>query len=246
MFLILTTILFAAIAAAEVTTSMWVPSPYSPSEVGFYGSVVGVDGERVTMAVKYNEETDLSTFGYEYSNEPQTITFIGSTSLESVITTTEPFNGGAFTMSMGCSMGSGNRAKPTCYVSSNGPAVYSQYCSGLTQEETPDYCLSGSTVPSSIAVQTLPINRNDIQTLQIIITAGEEKLSATAGATVSTASPSATSATSSATVVQAQAQQTGASVSTPTSTAVYTGAAAPMATMVPALAGIGAVAALFL
>ncbi|PSN61820.1 hypothetical protein BS50DRAFT_146461 [Corynespora cassiicola Philippines] len=106
----------------------------------------------------------------------------------------------------------------------------------------PDWCtIEGSEVPESARYQEFNMQDDLIATFSVIITAGEEKLSATTGAAASTTQATATSG----------GAGTGASDATgPTGTesgpVEHTGAAAPMKTAVPALAGLGAAVAAFI
>lgn len=257
----LSTVLFAASAAAQLTTSMWMPSSYDPSEVGFYGSVVDVKDGKTTVALQFDDDTDMDSI-YVYDNTPETITIQGSTWFESVATTTERFEEGDMTYSIGCSVPARSRAKPTCTYSMGGELAYKSYCSDYssytdaytsTYEYTytadewypetvetyirtvdyrtyiPEECSSGSTLPEDIAVQTVTMSRGYIETYQVVITAGEEKLSATAGS-----APQGTGA---------QATNGTITGGTPTANAPQnTGAAAPMVTQAPLLAGLGVAA----
>ncbi|KAF2194620.1 hypothetical protein K469DRAFT_706094 [Zopfia rhizophila CBS 207.26] len=99
---------------------------YSGDEVGFYGSVVGADKERVTLALTYDNDTDTRYIA-RYDNTPKTITLAGSTYFESVATTTDSEERD-MTVSLACSMTSGARARPTCTISTGGKAVYDMYC----------------------------------------------------------------------------------------------------------------------
>ncbi|KAF2247018.1 hypothetical protein BU26DRAFT_339781 [Trematosphaeria pertusa] len=278
---LLSAILFTTIATAEVTTSMWMPSPYSSEEMGFYGSVVGADGDRLTLALTYDNETNTESLGF-YDNSPETVTFVGSTSFEAVVTTADISDNTELTISLGCQ--ARNRARPTCYYSSNGPAVYSSYCSEylsytdiitstelytypsdennpetvVTRVETydyrdmiPDFCLSGSTIPESMLVETITMNRNYVAIYQIVITAGEQKLKATAGATLTNTAASVTAMVTGTAAFQ-EGAQSGSATSSPTISTVAGVSgyveeinAASRVTLAPVLAGFGAAVAAF-
>jgi hypothetical protein len=274
---ILSTILFASAAAAQVTTSFWLPSmDVAPEDVNFQASVVGADGKDVTLAISIDGED----FGGAETME--TVTFHGSTAFETVSTITDYDSdyAGDMTVSYGCTK-SGN--SPVCSYSSNGPAVWSSYCadyseymtvltttstytfdspsSVVEQVETqdyrdmvPDFCLTGSLLPESYAINTLSVGRTDIETYAVTITAGEELLSATAGATPTTSGASATTkSTGSATPTASSSSPSGSSTGnstvpapSPTAPVEQTAAAAPMVTLAPALAGLGALVAALL
>lgn len=270
---ILSSLLFAATATAQVTTSMWMPSPYQEdTHIGFLASVVGVNDGKTTMALHFDNETDLATAGYIVDHKPNTMTFYGNTRFESV--TTETSDGSPLTVMYGCEQTTargGASVGAMCKFASDGPAVYSSKCApysdytdvqtstkeipygnGHTLTETtvidyrtrvPAYCKSGTTLPESAVAHTYAIEQNEIATYKVVITAGAEKLSATAGATPSNSSPAPT-ATGAFTLHKGQnavPTQTG-------SPAVVqeTGAAGTVFPVHPALAGLGAAAVAFL
>jgi hypothetical protein len=266
---ILSALLFAVAATAQVTTSIWMPSPYQDdTHIGFYASVVGVSEGKTTLALSFDNKTDLATAGYVVEDEPNTMTFYGNNRFESVTTTSEVDNGPALTMGYGCEE---TRAGAVCRFASEGPAVYSSKCASysdytdvytttreiaygadytVTETSTidyrtrvPAYCKSGSTLPESVVAHTYSIEKHEIATYQVVITAGAEKLSATAGATPASSVPAPTGSgafslhrgqnvvpteTGSAPVVQA------------------TGAAGALLPLHPALAGLGAAAVAFM
>ena len=94
----------------------------------------------------------------------------------------------------------------------------------------PSWCSDSSFVPSSGWSYPLSsVKREDIGTYQLVITAGQEKLSATQGASVGGSGATSTS--------------TGSGVGAGTGS---TGAAMPIRTAGPVLAGLGAAVAVFL
>jgi hypothetical protein len=105
---------------------------------------------------------------------------------------------------------------------------------GSPTTPAPDYCSAGSDapVPSSVLQFNEVLPRDSFVNYEIIITAGEEKLSATTGGAVTTSGPEPTGP---------QTSNQG-----PAASETGNGASAPMRTMVPALAGLGAAAAVFL
>ncbi|KAK7188501.1 hypothetical protein DPSP01_010917 [Paraphaeosphaeria sporulosa] len=272
---ILSTLLFAAAATAQVTTSIWMPSPYQEdTHIGFYASVVGVSEGKTTLALSFDNKTDLATAGYIVEDEPNTMTFYGSSRFESVTTTTDVSDGLALTMGYGCqetSARGGVSVGAMCRFASEGPAVYSSVCEkysdytdvytttkefaygdDYTVTETttidyrtrvPSYCKSGSTLPESIIANTYMIEQEEIATYQVVITAGADKLSATAGATPSSSGPAPTG-TGAFTLHKGQNV-----VPTETGSALpvqETGAAGALLALHPALAGLGAAAMAFL
>lgn len=260
---VLSTVLFASAAAAQITTSMWLPIPYGSDDYDFQASIVGADGDRVTMAIE-----DASSAG-----PTNTITFHGSTSFENIITTSDSYGDyeGDMTVSYGCSK---RRGTPVCVVSSNGPVVWSAYCADYTSYVTtetytfdsppstveqvatydyldsmPDFCSTGSLLPERYAVQTISASDADeayLGTYAVTITAGEQKLSATAGATPSNTPASSTPSRSTTPTNSLSSSPTNSgsnsSVPSPTTPAQQStnAASAPMKTVAPILAGMGA------
>jgi hypothetical protein len=281
----LTTLLFAASAAAQITTSFWMPyGVLDAGEAGYVGSVIGVDGDKTTLQIEYDDDTD--TDAYYYSDTPQTITLGGSTYYEEIITTTVDYYGD-YTWSIGCSQAESTRAQPKCTESSNGAYIWSAYCDYYTGSYTeaytttelvtwtsdeygpattetyietydpatyiPDFCTNSgsSAIPESLATTSETLSASYVETYQLVITAGTEKLSSGSSSGSSTASGSGSSrATTTGTGAQSgatgasQGQQTGTAGGIPDGTGA---ASMPMITRAPMMAGLGlAVAALAL
>jgi hypothetical protein len=91
----------------------------------------------------------------------------------------------------------------------------------------PDWCSNSSYTPTTGYQQTLTVKKEDIATYQLVITAGQEKLSATPGVGVSASGATPTSG--------------GAGAGTGSS-----GAATPIRTVGPMIVGLGAAVAVFL
>ncbi|KAF2183468.1 hypothetical protein K469DRAFT_710633 [Zopfia rhizophila CBS 207.26] len=110
---------------------------------------------------------------------------------------------------------------------------------GSPNTPIPDWCNEGSDapVPSSALINDAPFQSTYFGTYEFIITAGEEKVSATTGGVVSTSSVEPTGSQASSGGTGSTAAATGAE---------GTGEAAPMNTVAPALAGLAAVAVFFL
>lgn len=265
---ILSTILFASAAAAQVTTSIWLPAaPYGQEQFEFQASVVGVDGDAVTMAIGMDSG--------DFAGTSETITYHGTTAFENVITTTDSYGDweGDMTVSYGCSK-EGN--KPVCTYSYNGPIAWSSYCeeySSYTEvitttetytrrastyeltetydyrTEVPDFCMTGSVLPESIAIDTVSAEGTDVQTYAVTITAGASKLGATAGATPTGSASKTGTSSASPTASPTGGNNSTGPAGTPSQSAPAeqsTAAAAPMKTLAPALAGLGALVAALL
>lgn len=277
---------FAAGAAAQLTTSVWLPGGslyydrYGYSGSGFISninaSIIAKDGDRTTMAI--NAVPESATFGaYKYST--QTVTFIGTTSFESV-SVYDYRVGYETTTSMGCSLA--ESTKVLCTSATYGPAMYSRYCSYYTESTTttrnptttrrytytnppqtvtqvytdlddyydyysrsvPSFCKSGSELPESVYKTAMTVRP---ETYQVIVTAAAEKLTATGGPTPTSSGASGSNASSGASG-SGGAQNTNAPdpSGTGTSQAPPANNAAPMITLSPVIAGLGAAAAYFL
>ena len=266
---ILSTILFASAAAAQVTTKIWLPGSPGEDDYQFQASIIGADGDDVTMAIEMS--------GDDYYGSTETVTYHGTTSFENIITTSDSYGSykGDLTVSYGCSK---RGDTPRCTYSYNGPVAWSSYCEDYTsytavitetstytydsppstveQVETYDYrsqipsfCLSGSVLPDEYAIETLSLEDSEVATYAVTITAGEEKIGATAGASPTNSGASPTKSNSS---VKPTSSPSGSNSTSPTGTPTppaeqsSTGAAAPMKTLAPAIAGLGALVAALL
>lgn len=272
---ILSTLLFAATATAQLTTSIFLATEYTndAEDVRYKGSVIGVKNDKTTYAVEYDLDAMPRSLSVMYSGlDTQTITIEGTTHFESMTT----YAGREMTYSMGCDMPSSARA--LCTMSVGGPDAFDVFCDGqstytgattsfyeyeytytsdsgeeYTSTETltetydeaeywPDFCTEGgSTVPEEYAVTTTRIQGTAVP---LVITAGEAKLTATPAASLSSSarstgsgSQSAATGTPRSTGSDVEVSQTGPT-NAPAAPA-ETGAAAPMITMAPALAGLG-------
>jgi hypothetical protein len=236
-----------ALVAADLTTSIWAPSvkdPYPRSTVststrtrGYYASVVNVNSDRTTLAVR-NIEASNPTKTVPDPNDVYIVT-VGPSYYEAVNTITDvgKFN---FTVSAECTSSSQD-AVIVCTEAVTGPYAFSSICgrdpytgdapivtegSSRSISEVPSFCLTETTVPTSYLAHTVADGEANllIGPYKVIITAGEEKLSATTGATPTNTAPPATGAAT---------------------TGTGTGGAGPMKTSAPLLAGLGAAMAIF-
>lgn len=270
-------LLFAAGAAAQLTTSVWLPGSdiddYSQRGYvdTFSASVVAKDGDKTVMALQGSVES--ATRG-AYRSPTQTFTFHGSTSFE-YLSTYNSRVGYERTYSMGCSLAESTKA--VCAEATTMPNMYSSYCAYYTSSQTPDVytttrritysnppqtvtqvytstdnyyynirtpsvCLSGSTLPESFYRSTFTVRP---ETYQVVVTAAAEKLTASGSATPTATSGSGSGASSGSTG-SAGPQNTGSPSSSGTNAPAPNRNAAPMITLAPAMAGLGAAAAFFL
>lgn len=115
--------------------------------------------------------------------------------------------------------------------------------------EIPDYCTNGGSIfPESMAIQTIELSGTNARYIDVVVTAGQEKLGASAGATPT--SSGARSTATDGTVFTTFISSTGQNGSPTGPTDVpaapeNTNAAAPMVTLAPALAGLGVAMAAF-
>lgn len=248
--------LLAATAAAQITTSVWVPGSRS-FHVGYEASVIAKNGNKTTLALNFDKDTDTSRLAAE-SIGPIIYT-IAPNSWE-VYTTTTLSPQGDYTEKTDCT----RQADPDqaiCAVSFNGRAAWAGYCQDHTEtvsevrktyrytdrassvetvqvtynpltESYPAWCKSGTSLPESEAVSVLTVAASRLQMYPIVITAGVEKLGASAGATPTTTGPQVTGASSGSgtpTTGAASQQSTGAGVM-----------------VAPAFAGLGAAIAAYM
>ncbi|KAF2824259.1 hypothetical protein CC86DRAFT_371634 [Ophiobolus disseminans] len=269
--LLIPTLLLGASTAQQITTSFaFLRTNFGTDKIGFYGSVISVDNAGHTaLALEIDNGTDSDRFGVSPSRSTFTI---GPNMFEA----TDRVGPGSSSNSTSndtnlvyrCDIpASPPDAAPSCTVS-YGPRLARQVqCQSLVSSRTsivtqlhtysgrlsysagvetlvrtiifgpntrgfPSWCGDRSFVPSSGWTYPLTIKRADIGTYQLVITAGQEKLTATAGA-----SASVSGATPTGSGAGAGAQSTGAG---------STGAAMPMKTVAPMMAGFGVAVAAFL
>ncbi|KAF1844261.1 uncharacterized protein K460DRAFT_369127 [Cucurbitaria berberidis CBS 394.84] len=256
---ILTTTLFATYAAAQLTTSIWLPGAANANQ-SFVGSVIEQNGDHTTLSLAF-EQGPAQTPDY-YRSAPDTVTIGGTTFVAYEATAVDPVGESkkTITVSLACSRARASAA-PTCTMSTIGAeAVLSELCAGLSTEsqatpvEGAQYCTNGADLTFQQTLTLSGDSQHYLNNYQVIITAGTEKLGASAAATPTASSASATGSTSapansgsgsgSSTAAGNVSSVTGArpSSSVPQQT---TNAAAPMRSMAPALAGLGAAAAVF-
>ena len=262
---------FAALVSAEqITTTFWAPK-LGTDKLGYYGSVVGAENGHLTLALDYDNDTSplmaernsrsektwtVGSTMYEYSShfsvyDEGTTRLYGvhfycektDTASDAPATCTEKYEAGlasAFycnvpvpretdvqTLTETHYYGSGIWGPPgvetlTPVYSQNEQLAWCSDAAANTSSFTSSWTLSGGQVSSPA-------------TFQVVITAGEEKMTATAGAGAGTgaAKPTGTGA------------PTGTEGAAGSSSGNAAGHAAPMKTGVPALAGVGALAAAF-
>lgn len=261
-------LLAASTATAQLTTSFWMPSgkqAFGTDRLRWRASVVGAEGDRVTLAYRLDDDPDYSALGFT-PNDDTHITMTFASTLWEVSSS-----------DMGVSTITGDKGLwLRCEKQSAGPATCTQSLNawlldldcrpntrsaevwsdlwtfsdkGTVGVETivrsfggqsravSEWCTNTAVEPPSVgSFDTFTRDADIFATYEFIITAGEEKLSATAGSgpTALDAKPTGTES------------GTGSASGTGPAEATGTGAAAPMKTMAPLVAGLGAAVAVFL
>ncbi|KAI4646031.1 hypothetical protein J4E93_005610 [Alternaria ventricosa] len=231
---LLSTMLFAATASAQVTTSFWMPSNGLGTEnIGFVGSVINANETHTTLAVEYDEGTDLDALSIGV-NGPMTMTIgpkvYGTTVDVGVASSGDDDEDDTYALD--CTWptpeeAESNRTETVRQTFSWG------YGSAVSSVSQPAYC-SESGTPDEPYVSEVEIAATQFGTYYLVITAGTEKLEATAAATPTMSSAMSTGASTDA---------TDASGTAPVPE--VTEASAPMVRGAPLLAGLGAAAAAF-
>ncbi|KAF2271641.1 uncharacterized protein EI97DRAFT_262528 [Westerdykella ornata] len=256
---LLAALLLAATASAELTTSIRLPfGGDATTEEAYLGSVVGVDGDKTTMVIEYND-TEMTD-----AVPKQTMTLHGTTSVEIVMNSLGNIQDATY--SLGCDMK--DKVTASCVLSQWGDGLVKEYCGSVTMltqpaptnteitttykttvtengkvltetvtetfyfgDEDLSFCTPGvSELPKELSYRE---QKEKIGDVKFIITAGEEKLSATAGAKpTDSAAPSTTGSgfktTTTPTGSAALSGSGTAAGSKPTGAASHMGAAGPV------------------
>jgi hypothetical protein len=236
-------LLVTCAAAANITTTIWLPGSANANAT-FLGSVVEQDGDQTLLALAYMSTPSMPNY---FTQAPSMATVKGTTFVAYNFTASGSVSIAA---RVECRRSSGGvSAVQTCTEETSGAdLIISMVCAGLTVESLPAYCTASSAV-NSANTQTLGGERvYSINNYPLIITGGTEKLGAQAMATPNTSSASVTAPTAGS--GPGPRSGTGATpsqtVSGGSSSAQQaTGGVAPLNTMAPALAGLGAAAAVF-
>lgn len=220
MSLLLTATLFVSLATAQLTTSIWLPGAANANQ-SFVASVVSLQGDRTTLSVAFDGEALETEY---YGTGPGLVTMGATTYVAYAVTASGSSEDNALTAYLECSRADG-KAVPTCAMTTRGGGPKESTAS-LSDD---DFDFPETTMTMSGDSQYM------MNTYELVITAGTEKLKASAAATPTSGSGSSTAGGS--TTARSTAGSSGV--------AQATGAAAPMLAMAPALAGLGAAAAFF-
>ncbi|KAJ4324033.1 hypothetical protein N0V94_001533 [Neodidymelliopsis sp. IMI 364377] len=255
------TLLFAALASAEYTTTVWMTRIANSDKYGYVASVIGADAQHMTLSLKYDSNTNktalqvgdydaIHTFGPSMFELRQNLTNLVSTAsgvVDIAFQCTRPanaddevpctqINGDGYARFANCGQ-INTRPLPDNFTSSYtheyGTGIWGSAgtetitmtinypSSRLTT--TPAWCTSDDVPDEAMAFPTM-VSANQFAVYQVVVTAGEEKLSAY--------SPTAAQSTAAGSTPTASAISTAA-------VATSTGAAGKVNAMVPALAGMG-------
>jgi hypothetical protein len=266
MFFLLPALVLAQATNAQITTSVaLINNNLGTDKIGFLGSVIGASNGHTTLAISFDNGTDIEALhlgeisqiitvspnSFEYAQDstqeddpdrperrgPNYILHcdIATASSNDPASCTYSY-GPRYARALNCQQYDGDSSTDyeTFTHSYPGRETYSAGVETVTKTfiyapftgTTASWCSNSSYYPESGEIVTLTLKREYVKTFQVVITAGMEKLSATQGAS---ASPSSATPTASA----------GAGDGS-------RGAAMPLRTAGPVLAGLGAAAAIFL
>lgn len=240
---IIYTALFATAAiAADVTTSVWIPGAANANQT-FFGSVVQQSGDQTIMSLAFANTPSTPDY---FRSAPDQVTVGGTTFVAYNVSATDSraSDSPAVTIQLECRRPSGGiSAVPTCTLSTLGAGrVLNDVCAGLSVASLPEYCTASSAVNFANTQTFSGESQYYINNYPLIITAGTEKLGASAAATpnVSSASVTAAAAGSGSGIANSATAPSRTVPGASGSAQQATGAAAPMRTVAPALAGLGA------
>jgi hypothetical protein len=260
------TIFLIGVATAQITTSFaYFKNGFGPNHIGFYGSVISVKDSQTALHLEPDNGTDPDLPGWLGNDSKQTFTIgpdmfewrgqLGPSHVPDNITD-------ELDIVQYCSLP--KNAEPSCTQSAGAYNAYQLLCDSTQTSSTsfttqtytysgrmsysggvetltqtivfgpntkgfPDWCSNSSYTPTTGYQQPLSVKKEDIATYPLIITAGQEKLGATPGVGVSASGATPTSGGA------------GAGAGSASS-----GAAMPMRTVGPVIAGLGAAMAVFL
>lgn len=245
-------------ASAALTTTVRIPFWAGGHEdTPLSASIVYVEkGDKTTVAIERKYFPGFNTKSSATTTE--TWALIGSTSVEHVFTSSDVEGMGDFTASTACEVPTSTTGHCTTSFGGEyfkgGYCSFLKYTTPFTTTITPDggspytetydagtmfsaydsdeireWCTGKGDAPKDLSVSTTSVKATDTVTLTLVITAGEEKLTATTGATPNKTGPEPTGT-----------QTKSGEANTPENT----GAAA--VNVVPVLSGLGAAVAAFM
>ncbi|KAF9694197.1 hypothetical protein EKO04_007883 [Ascochyta lentis] len=279
------TLLLAALASAEYTTTVWVSKLGNSDKYGYVASVVNADAQHVTMMLDFDSSTNTSAlnlggFGGNYTFGPSS--FILNQQLTQLVPEitgdsnlrvqcTQPAQGQSNDV-VQCTQTNGDgfarffrcNEDLTTQIQSRLPNITSTYLhtygtglwgsSGVetitwtlnfpeqAETTTQAWCTSDE-IPASALTIPFTDKAGQYAVYQVVVTAGQEKLSAYSGPSVALSTiTSASNGTVPGTT--ASAGSSGSVIASPTGSAPpeSTGAAGKINAVAPALAGLGVAA----
>jgi hypothetical protein len=266
MFLLHLALVLAQATNAQITTSMaLINNNLGTDKIGFLGSVIGASNGHTTLAIGFDNGTDIDALHLGQINQTVTVSPNSFEYAQGLNRKDDPdrpeLKGPDYIFH--CDIASAPSNDPVSCTYSYGPRdakrINCQASGGTSSTDyytythtypgretysagvetivraytfvpftgtTASWCSIQGYYPESGDIRTVTVKRENVMTFQLVITAGMEKLSATQGAGL------------------------GASSATPTASAGAgdgsRGAAMPLRTAGPVLAGLGAAAAIFL
>jgi hypothetical protein len=248
MSMILYSALFVATAsAADITTSIWLPGAANANQT-FLGSVIEQSGDQTVLSLAFANAPSTPDY---FRSAPQQVTIGGTTFVAYNASATDEGASSAavVTIELECRRSTGGiSAVPTCTLSTLGAGgMVSDLCAGLTVASLPAYCTASSAMNVEQTQTFSGESQYYINNYPLFITAGTEKLGASAAAAPSSDSVSVTGAGSGAApgTVGISAVPSSTVSGSFGSTPQATGAAVPLKTVTPALVGLGAAVGAF-
>jgi hypothetical protein len=259
----ISTLLLVRAATAQITTSFpYFSGAWGSDKIGFYGSVVNVQNSHTVLALELDNGTDTDIPNWSLDPDrfrltlgpnmfeghdrsgPSTVPDNYTNELDIVYHCDLPASSANAAPDCTASIGpwlarrfqcDSTASSQTSYTTQtytySGRLSYSAGVETLTRTARfgpntrgfPTWCSDSTFAPSSGWQYPLSVKREEIATFQLVITAGQEKLSAT---------PAVSAGVSSATPTGAGAGSSGAAM--------------PMKTAAPVIAGLGVAVAVFL
>ncbi|KAJ4991784.1 hypothetical protein SVAN01_02634 [Stagonosporopsis vannaccii] len=228
MSLLLSTTLLATVVTAQLTTSIWLPGAANANQ-SFVGSVVSLQSDRTTLSLAFDGDAIETEY---YGSGPNLVTVGGATYMAYEASAYQPVTSSpsyeekylAATVRLECTRQKSD-AVPACATTIQGVGLNNSVLALDSDAVRTTMTISGE------------LQQNYASEFKLVLTAGTEKLSASVAA-------SPTEATVESTGTQSGIQLVNPSSGPPEPTQA-TGAAGPLRSMRPILAGLGAAVVFF-
>jgi hypothetical protein len=182
----------AAVSAANVTTSIWLPGAANANQT-FLGSVIEQSGDQTVLSLAFANAPRTPDY---FRSAPQQVTVGGTTFVAYNVSPTDEgaSNAATVTIELECRrLTGGISAVPTCTLSTLGAgSMVSDLCAGLTVASLPEYCTASSAVNVEQTQTFSGESQYYINNYPLVITAGTEKLGASTAAAPGSGSAFAT------------------------------------------------------